>query len=898
VRKFLFFLLLILQFVANAQSPLDIKLDGSEQGQLLSDFLPAFGKQNKVRFFYIAEWFDQVRIQESYKDKPLHEALDGTLRGMDIDFIEYDGYAVIFTKDPAKAAERARIIRHAKNEQRRIEYITIGKRENFMPGKIIRIAGVVTQEKDKEKVVGGNVVITDAHQNATTDGGGKYGIDIPGGEHIISYTSQGLEEKLISVKAYESGSIDVVLGDAPRMLAEVEVDAEHLNVTTSRIGQTNIRIADIKKLPSFLGEVDIIKSIQTLPGVTSVGEVSSGLNVRGGSVDQNLVLYDGLQVFNNAHVFGFFSSFNSEAIQNATFYKGGIPSEFGGRVSSVLNMTSKEGSYKKWEAGGGIGIISSNLSFGGPIQKDKTSIIVSARSSYSDWLIHAIPTKYAGINKSSVSFYDASVKITHKFSPKDKLSYSGYMSKDHFGLPSDTTFIWQNSLNSLRLDHIYNEKAFSTFTVGMGQYSYQVNDRSINTGYEMRYKITYPSLRLDFNYQAGKHRLSAGLNSIFYKIQPGMIKPTTPESSTAAVTVKQNQSIENAVYIGDDLDVGDKIHVEAGFRLSSFTSLGPATVYQYQPGVPRTASTVIDSASYASGKVIKNYFGPEPRASFRYSLTSNSSIKAGYNRIYQYLHLITTSTAVTPIDIWQPSNTFFKPQRGDQGSIGYFQNLPNSVYEFSAEAFYKGVKNILDFKDGASIVLNPKLETALLQGIAKSYGVEFSATKTTGRLVGSLNYTYSRSFRKVAGPTPEESINNGNWYRSNYDMPNVVNLNWKYGLSRRYSFTGNFTYRTGRPVTVPNSYTTIDNIPIVNFSARNGYRVPDYHRLDLALVIEGNHRRKKFWDGTWTISLYNVYARKNVYSVFYERNANGVETPYRMSIIGTILPSISYRFKI
>jgi len=339
------------------------------------------------------------------------------------------------------------------------------------------------------------------------------------------------------------------------------------------------------------------------------------------------------------------------------------------------------------------------------------------------------------------------------------------------------------------------------------------------------------------------------------------------------------------------------LHVDAGFRMSMFSSLGPSKMYQYQAGLPLSNQTVVDSVLYPAGKVIRNYFGPEPRLALRYTLGANSSLKVGYNRIYQYVHLISNSVAVTPIDVWQPSNYYFKPQRGDQVSIGYFHNLKDNKYEFSLEGFYKKIKNILDFKDGADLVLNSNLETALLSGIAQSYGLEFSVTKTVGRFSGSLNYTFSRSLRKVVGQFSEETLNKGNYYPSNYDQPNIVNFNWKYGLSRRFFLTSNFTYRTGRPVTIPYSYTAVNNVPIVNFSERNQYRVPDYHRLDLAIVMEGNHRRKKLWDGTWVLSLYNVYSRKNVYTVFYKKNENGLQQAYQMSIIGTILPSLSYRFR-
>jgi hypothetical protein len=898
LKRALFFSLLISQLSVNGQRLLEMKLDGTEQGQLLVDVLHRMEKENHVKFFFLDEWFDQTKIQNNYKDISLRNALGDILLGTDISFVEFYDYGVIFSKDPSGALERESIIRNAKAGQVKIEDILIGDPGSYQLGKMVEVSGVVTDKASTQPMGGVSVSISDANQQVTTSPDGLFRITMPAGEHVFIFRYLNYEEKVLDVKAFADGMVRVAMLEAPKLLEEVVISDQHLNAVSGRIGQTNLRMAELKRMPTFLGEVDVIKQIQVLPGVTSVGEVSSGFNVRGGGVDQNLVLYDGLPVFNNSHVFGFFSTFNSESIKDASFYKSGIPAEYGGRVSSVLDVNSKEGNYKKWEGSGGIGMVSTNLMVSGPIKKDISSVAVSVRSSYSDWLLKTFSANYQNLKNSSVAFYDVSIKLTHKFSEKDKLSFSGYTSKDHFGLPSDTTFVWQNDLASLRLDHLFNERAFSTFTVGYGQYGYEVTDKDPTSAYKMKYRIRYPSLRADFNYHYRGHKVVLGINSMYYHISPGAIEPTSAESNVIPVTIASEQSLENALFVSDGFDWNERIHVDAGFRMSMFTSLGPSTVYHYEPALPLSGTTVIDSVHYPAGKVIKNYFGPEPRLAFRYTLTPNSSIKVGYNRIYQYIHLISNSVAVTPIDIWQPSNYYFKPQRGDQISMGYFHNLKDNKYEFSAEGFYKKIKNILDFKDGADLVLNPALETALLSGIAQSYGVEFSVTKTSGRFSGSLNYTYSRSLRKVAGQSSEETINKGNYYPSNYDQPNIVNFNWKYGLSRRFFLTSNFTYRSGRPVTIPYSYTAIDNVPIANFSERNQYRIPDYHRLDLALVMEGNHRRKKLWDGTWVLSLYNVYSRKNVYTVFYKKNSYGLQQAYQMSIIGTILPSLSYRFRL
>lgn len=888
--------IVLVSVTAFSQDVLNRKLDGSEQGKTVAEFLRQIEKGSNNKFFYIDQWFESLRFENGYAGLTVEEALKKVLQGTDITFTSFYGYAVIFAKDPNRTLEKMKFIQSIKSEKKQVEIKSIGKKENAKPGSLIELSGIVKDGKTLQPLAGAIVQVKDGNQSVITSLLGTFKIQMQVGEHFIVFQYSNYEEKILNIGTYENGEVEIVLSETPRVLEEVIVTGRQSSAVNSNVGQIDIKMAQLKKLPTFLGEVDILKQIQAMPGVTSVGEISSGYNVRGGGADQNLLLYDGVQIFNNSHVFGFFSAFNADAIKSASFFKGGIPAEYGGRVSSVLSLSSKEGDYKKWSASGGIGPISSNISINGPVVKDKSSLFASFRSSYSDWLIKTI--SYQNINKSSVSFYDLSLKFAHKFSERDKISLSGYASQDNFGLPTDTTFRWMNRVASMQFHHSFNERAFSTLTLGYGQYAYEVTDKNPNTAYNLKYSLSYPTLKADFNYQLGKHKINTGIGSILYGITPGTIVPTSVLSNVKSQKVSDQQSIENSIFAEDEYEVSDNLRFNVGARISQYSSLGPQKVYLYQPGQPLSTSTIVDSVSYRGGKPAKSYLGFEPRLSMVYKLSPFSSIKLGYNRIFQYIHLISNSVAITPIDIWQPSNYYFKPQQGDQYSAGYFKSSHSGKYDFSVEGFYKFTNNILDFKDGSNIVLNPNLETALLSGVAQAYGAEFSAKKNIGRLQGSINYTYARSLRKVQSPFAQESINDGKYYPSNYDQPSVVNLTWRYEISRRVSFTGNFTYRSGRPITLPYSYTVINNIPIVNFSDRNMQRLPDYHRLDIAFVIEGNHRRKKIVDGSWSISFYNVYARQNVYSVFYKKNENGLQLPYQLSIIGTILPSISYRFKI
>lgn len=880
------------------QSILDIKLKGGEQGKSLTSILEEIEQNQPVRFYFLPTWFKGIVFDQDYKGQSLRIALDNLFLGSDLNYLEMDTHAIVFVKDPTMAIQRISSINTAVRERKKIEKITLGNPEVGKRAAKVQVQGKIRDAKNNEPLTGASFYVSDLKVGVTTDMDGNFSISIPAGEHVVTVNYINYEERVIDLSAYQSGAINLILEEMPRLLDEIIVmDRTVREVTTSRIGQTQLSIAEIKHKPAMLGEVDLIKQIQVQPGVTTAGEAASGFNVRGGGVDQNLVLYDGMPVFNSAHAFGFFSTFNAEAIRDVNFYRGGMPAEFGGRVSSVLDITSREGNYERWTGSGGIGIISTNFFVSGPIKKDKTSVAASIRTTYSDWLINTIRTNYIDLTNSSVSFYDGALKLSHKFSDRTKLTVSGYASSDWFRLQGDTTYQWRNLLGSLRLDHAFSPRLSSRFTVGTGSYAYEVSDRDPRTGFNLYYKITYPTAKADFNYQSGKHHVSFGAQSSYYHFNPGTLEPTTDQSNIAPYQMEIQKSVESALYVADGISIGEKYYIEGGLRYSLFTLMGPATVNTYEPGVPKSTGTQTGEVTYGSGEKVQSYSGLEPRLSLRFNVNPNSSIKGGYNRIYQYLHLVSNTTAITPVDVWQPSNTYFKPQVADQVSIGFFKNFKEKTYEAFVEVYHKKINNILDFKDGASLILNDHIEADLLQGKGEAYGVETSLTKLSGRLTGSINYTYSRSLRTIDGEFDEEKINKGNPYPSNFDQPHIVNINWKYNISRRYFFTGSWTYHTGRPITAPLSGYVIDKIIVANFSERNQYRIADYHRLDIALILEGNHKRKKFWDGTWAFSLYNVYARRNPYTVFFEDNGKGYLKPYQLSIIGTVVPSISYSFK-
>lgn len=865
----------------------------SRGDQSLADVLVAIEGRAPVRFFFKQEWLESIPVGSDLNGKPLNYALDFLLHDTDVTWSLHYDYAVIFTKDPTTAKRRAEIIRDAVLRNKAVTTVTLGDRRKGAPGQKVTLSGVVSDERSGRPLRDVNVVV-DRDQTTITDSLGRYQSIVGAGEHLISFSLATYDDHIIAVNAYASGQVNVSLEARPVLLEEVTVtDQQAVN---QRVGQTNLSISALKRMPSMLGEADIIRQVQNQPGVTTIGEIASGFNVRGGSVDQNLVLYDGVPILYTSHAFGFFPAFNADAVGRVSFYRGGIPAEYGGRVSSVLDITGRE-QTEKWQALGGIGMISAYLTAGGPVNDGKTTIMASGRVSYSDWMLRAMQTAYSSLSKSSVSFYDASLKVSHRFSDRAKLTFSGYASSDKFSLIDDSLYHTRSMAASLRYWQKVNDRIDLTAALDIGQYTYEQSDENPVISFVLGYGITYPSLKLDMHIE-GRHRISLGLHNTYYAMKPGYLTPGSPESNAATIKIPDEHALETALYISDGFNLNERLFVDAGLRISMFNTLGPGTDYLYAADKPLEIQNVVDSLAYGRNEIMNTYTGIEPRLSLRYTVTNNASIKFGYNRIFQYLHLVSNTAAVAPVDVWQLSDRYFEPQKGDQFSLGYFMNSDDRRYEGFIEGFYKHVDRVLDYKDGSSLILNAHPETALIPAKSTAYGVELGVSRVTGRLTGTFSYTWSRSFRQTLSEYQEEMINEGHQYASNYDQPHVVKLNWRYNLSRRWHFTGAFVYHTGRPMSVPVSAYQVDNVPVMEFTERNTHRIPDYHRLDLALVLEGNHKRRKLWDGTWTLSLYNVYARKNAYAVFYQSNENGVMEPYKLSVVGTIIPSISYGFKL
>jgi hypothetical protein len=642
-----------------------------------------------------------------------------------------------------------------------------------------------------------------------------------------------------------------------------------------------------------LGEADIFKNVLLIPGVQSVGEGSAGFNVRGGSSDQNLILLYGAPVYNASHLFGFFSAVNSEIIKDVTLYKGGIPARYGGRISSVMDIGSREGNHKKFEGKAGISPVTTQLMVEGPIVKDKLTYMLAARTTYSNWMMHLFenPT----LQNSSASFYDMNGKLVLDLNKNNKFDFSIYNSHDSFKFNSDTVYAYNNNIYALRWRHFFTSKFFSQFSINSSRYKYDISssDNPLEA-FVLSHRISSTGLKADFNLYKGRNEFNFGIDMTRYSVLPGSYMPAGDSSLVIPATIENEHAFETGVYIDDKFIVNDYFSINAGLRFSTYFTSGPKEVLLYEPSFPRSISTVIDTMYFVSNDVYQTYGGPEIRLSLNFKISSKSSLKINYNRTRQYIHLLTNSTSISPSDTWKLSDYYLRPEIGDQYAAGFYQSLFKGI-EASAEIYYKKIENVVDFKGGTRLVMNSTIEKDLVDVEGKSYGIELMLKKQEGRFLWSLAYTYSRALLRSTGEMSDEIINEGEWFPANYDKPNDLTVTFNYLYSRRLSFSANYVWNTGRPITYPVATYSVRNLMLIHYSDRNKYRLPDYSRLDISLRYNGNLKSKRIAHPAWTFSVYNVLGRENVYSVYFRKEDN-VINGYKLSVFAKAIPSITYSF--
>ncbi len=747
------------------------------------------------------------------------------------------------------------------------------------------ISGTIKDEVTGETLIGATVRIKELPQSGTTTNSyGFYSLSAPEGGYTLLFTYVGYKTISRPLALHQSQIINISLRSKSD-LNEVTINADKPNndqVASPQMGLEKINMAQINNVPVLLGEKDILKTISLLPGVKSAGEGNTGFYVRGGASDQNLILLDEATVYNASHLFGFFSTFNSDAIKDVSLYKGGMPAEYGGRLSSVLDIKMNEGNNKDFTVQGGLGLIASRIKVEGPIVKDKGSFMVSARRTYIDLFLKA--SSDSTLKGSTIYFYDINAKANYHFNDKNAVYLSGYFGKDVLGLKNTFGTNWGNSTGTIRFNHLFSNRLFSNTSLVYSNYNYVVQSFSSTDNFKVTSKINDLNLKEDLQYFVGNnHTLKFGLNILHHDISPGDITSTASFNNKST---EQRYGFENAGYISDEWKASEKLTLLYGLRLSGFFLLGPGTFKTYG-----LEGNTLTSDTYTSGQSVKNYFNLEPRFSASYILNDENSIKASYNRNTQNIHLLTNSTSSSPTDLYVMSSNNIKPEIADQVSTGYFKNFKDNLFEFSAEVYYKWLQNQIDYKDGAQLLVNQDVESDLTYGSGRAYGLELFLKKKYGRFNGWIGYTLSRTERKF------DAINNGNYYPARQDRTHDVSVVGIFKLNSRWTFSGAFVYGTGNAITYPTGKYNIGGLTTFSYSERNGYREPSSNRLDIGATLEGKEHTK--YHSSWTFGVYNVYGHRNPYIITFRdsktvpNTTEAVET----SIFGTAVPSVTWNFK-
>lgn len=776
----------------------------------------------------------------------------------------------------------------------------IGNKFKSSSGETVTLTGKVTDFKTGQSLEGINVVHRDPWVATVTNRRGDFSIQLPVGYNSIEINGLNIRETRRQFMMYGDGIAHIELEEENHLLDEVLIVSGRMqNVKSTQLGMEKFQPSLLKNIPTAMGEADVLKMIQMLPGIKTVGEASSGYNVRGSAADQNLLLLNNGTIYNPNHLFGFFTAFNSDMIKDAELYKSSIPSQYGGRIASVLNITGKEASKEKFTGSAGIGLVTSKLNLEIPIIKEKTSLLLSGRTTYSDWIMKMLPEK-SGYRDGKAGFYDLGAVFSHTLNERNKLNVYGYYSHDRFAFNDNEKYAYNNMNFSANWRTIFSEKLTGNFSFGYDHYDYR-NDVTVEetSAARLSFDINQWFGKMDFSHKLNnEHTLNFGLMSQFYNINSGTYEPLHPNSLVKWDQLQKDRAVESALYIGDEWEVTPQLSVNAGVRYSMFNALGPRSYYTYQDGVLPSLGTVEDEVAVGRGKIVKTYQGPEFRLAARYAFTDDFSVKAGFNTMRQYIHKVSNTTIMSPTDTWKLSDPNIKPQSGWQLAAGAYFNTPGQVLELSAEGYYKKLTDYLDYRSSAKLIMNHHLETDVINTEGYAYGVEFQVKKPAGKLNGWMSYTYSRTFLRQNDPRIARPVNGGDWYPTEYDKPHDFKLVGNYKFTRRYSVSFNMDYSTGRPTTVPaGQYFDKDlNAMQVYYTDRNSYRVPDYFRLDLAFNIEPSHHLTLLTHSSISFGVYNLTGRKNVYSIYYLSEGGKIQG-YKMSIFGAPIPFITYNIK-
>jgi hypothetical protein len=916
-KFYLIFIILGFISISTSQAQNDsIKINYAGSNIAFPKFVEELESASRIKIYYDPQWVDSLFVSAHFNNISIGQALKQILANRNLHYYLNSRGDIIITKSVIQTELKNKWVDNnsidknirnnnftsntiekylGKDDKNRIEEISFGTKGNKATA---TITGYIRDQETGEPLTGAFIFIEGSTIGTLSDVAGYYMLNIKCGTYKIGFRTLGMSTMHKKVNAYSDGQLNINLSKDLFGLKEVIITQNKYNdVKINQMGLEKLSVKEIKELPYAMGERDILKASLLLPGIQSVGEASAGINVRGGAADQNLFIINNVPIFNTSHMLGMFSAFNADLIKDFKLYKSNIPIEFGGRISSVFDIRSKQGNRNDFSMKGGISPITGKLLFEGPLIKNKSSFIIGIRSTYANWLLRTINNP--DIKNSNIYFDDITANLTHEINKNNQVNIFGYFSIDNYTLASSINYNFINAGTSLNWRHVFNTKLYSNTSAVYSTYQFRETNKLLSDyKYNYKHQLKYFEINQSYNYlPVSNHEMKIGFNSRLYQLNPGAFTPLDSQSFYQQKTFEKEKALESAIYIGDNYEINPRFSASAGIRLILYNYLGGKTVFSYNKNEPLSDQTVIDTTYYPKFKTIKSYTGIDLRFSLRYLINDNNSVKVGYSHNNQYLFMLSNTISISPTDKWKLCDPFSKPIIGDQYNIGYYTSFNKNNFDVSGEMYYKQNKNVSDYKNGADLAKNEYVERDIISGSGRDYGIEVMLKKNNGKLTGWINYSYSRSEFKFKGNTASETINEGNYYPSNYDKPHNINLVINYRNFRRIGISANFVYSTGRPYTAPTfSYVVHDHV-IINYSGRNELRVPDYYRVDLSFNLDGNLLRKKTTHSFWSVTLYNLTGRRNVYSVFSEVKDGKIKS-YMVSIFSIPVFSISYNFKL
>lgn len=916
--KHIIILILVTSFsiALSGQEQLILKKDYSDLS--LSEFIDAVEQDEGISFFYLKNAIEKIHVAEVKSGTSIREALKPVLEEAGLNFFIEGKQVYLFGGSPlADELPQFEVYSEAEpevpfavadsifNEGNYVptntisqeKFITIGSRQYSDNGNICRVRGVVRSRLNDEVLIGATIFVKETGSGTITNSDGHFQLRLPAGRYHISVNHMAMKRMEYGLNVLSDGELVIELENELMKIEEVTlVNKRQSNVKGMLMGFERISTKSVREIPAVLGEKDVLKIAQMLPGVQNAGEGSSGFNVRGGSADQNMFYINKISVYNTSHLFGFFTAFSPDIISDFALYKNNVPARYGGRIASIFEITTRQGNKENFYAQGGISPITGHVAVEGPIVKEKVTFVASLRSTYSDWILNQMNDN--DLRQSNASFYDATLGVNADINENNQVKAFFYKSSDDFSLSEINDYSYSNNGASLSWKHSFSNALSTDFSLANSNYQFSTIDRNnITEAYSHDYYINHTEARADFLYLPAKnHRIEFGVNSILYDLNRGDILPYGEDSNRIPISLGHEQGIESAVYISDEFKVLPRLDLLMGIRYSHYGLLGETNVRQYEEGLPRTENNFTSIVRYGPGELVKTYGGFEPRAALNYALASNSSVKASYNRLRQYIFLLSNTIAIAPSDQWKLTDYHITPPVSDQVSLGFYHDFQDAGINLSVEVYKKWVSDVVEYRDGADFISAEPLETQILQGGQNSHGIELMLKKNTNKLTGWMSYAFSRSTVLIDGVYEEQRVNNGIPFPSNFDRPHSFNLVSNYRISRRLSFSSNVVYSTGRPVTLPVAAYYSEGRPYLLYSSRNAYRIPDYFRIDFSVNLEGNLRFKKIAHSFWMLNVYNLTGRHNAYSVFYEVVDDQING-YQLSIFARPIVTLSWNFK-